>query len=733
MPAPFRLLTLGRLALLTPTGDEDRSLGTRRRKLAVLAYLALARRPVPRDSLVELFWGDQDEDRARHSLSDALSHLRRALGADAISAGRAEIAFNQSAPLAIDIVELQAAASAKRWGDVAALYAGPFLDAVHLQDSPRWEQWVTQQRTAAERAFETAARAECARLAAAEQWSACATLAGRWLEQLPLAQDAAAHQVDALMRAAHSPVEGARHALDAYALWHRRLEREFDLAPDAALVARVRALEVIASPTLPNVPEAPPPVQDAIIAPSDARDQASEAAPQSTAKPTRWRIAFAASVLLLLALGAMTLPKSRAERARALYDRARDQEGRFHAESMDLVRQALEVDSTFAPAWRVLGVLHRADESSMAEATRAFARAYEFRDATEGVERLRVVASYEIEVLTDYAAAAATLREVLRLDPSQAVIWHELGAIYQRLGDHPRAADAYTRANRLNNTSVGRWINLVDVLYAAGDSVRAYAAVDSLALALPEAPTVFRMSANLASARGDFVEAERQIRAYLRSQARDTRGQRIGNDLLARALWSDNRLDEGDRAARQSSELSLSRGEPEIALLSALAIVQADVWRRRDRARAAKDLSEALERTPFDSIAPLRRPIPEVASALALLGDTLRAIALLERYDAEFPEEAKRYGAETVSYAFGLIALASGDAARAIAEFERVPTPDCPVCGLPELGRAYEAAGDRAAARKTYQAYLNTPTLRRTDLVDALHRDWVTQRVRQGR
>lgn len=242
MPAPFRLLTLGRLALLTPTGDEDRSLGTRRRKLAVLAYLALARRPVPRDSLVELFWGDQDEDRARHSLSDALSHLRRALGADAISAGRAEIAFNQSAPLAIDIVELQAAASAKRWGDVAGLYAGPFLDAVHLQDSPRWEQWVTQQRTAAERAFETAARAECARLAAAEQWSACATLAGRWLEQLPLAQDAAAHQVDALMRTAHSPVEGARHALDAYALWHRRLEREFDLAPDAALVARVRAL-----------------------------------------------------------------------------------------------------------------------------------------------------------------------------------------------------------------------------------------------------------------------------------------------------------------------------------------------------------------------------------------------------------------------------------------------------------------------------------------------------------
>jgi cytochrome c-type biogenesis protein CcmH/NrfG len=494
-------------------------------------------------------------------------------------------------------------------------------------------------------------------------------------------------------------------------------------------------LETVAAPILPSVPEATPEATpDGIGAPLSAA-AAAPAAPEKSAAPSaiptraRWRPALAVAAVLVFALGALTLPRGRAERARARHELARDGEGRLHAESEARVREALALDSTFAPAWRTLGVILRADESSMAEAANAYAKAYDYREAVTGIERLRIVASYQLEVLSDYAAAAATLREVLRIDASQGTVWHELGAIYQRVGDHARAADAYRRANQFNNTSVGRWMNLVDVLYAAGDSAGASAAVESLAVALPGVPTVFRMTANLASARGDFVGAERSIRAYIRSQASDTRGQRIGYDLLSRALWSANRLDDGDRAARESSALSLKRGEPEIALLSNLAIVQADVWRRNDRALAARELNEAMQRTPIDSIPPLRRPLPDVAAAFALLGDTTRALALLERYDAEFPDEAKRYGAETVAYAYGLIALSAGDAARAVEELRRVPSPDCPVCGLPELGRAYEALGDRTLARAQYRAFLETPTLRRTDLVDALHRDWVTRRL----
>ena len=104
-----RLITLGRLALLSPDGSEEESLQKRRRKIAVLAVLALERRPLSRDVLVEMFWGDQEETRARHSLSDALSHLRRVIGRDAISIGRSEVALAPDAPLAVDATDFAAA------------------------------------------------------------------------------------------------------------------------------------------------------------------------------------------------------------------------------------------------------------------------------------------------------------------------------------------------------------------------------------------------------------------------------------------------------------------------------------------------------------------------------------------------------------------------------------------------------------------------------------------------
>src|SRR5688572_3009557 len=111
----FRLVTLGRLALERSDGQADErlaSLNTRRRKVALLAVLSLARSALSRDALMEMFWGDQDETRARHSLSDAVSHLRRVLGRASIVATRSDIALAPTAPLVVDAVELAASASA---------------------------------------------------------------------------------------------------------------------------------------------------------------------------------------------------------------------------------------------------------------------------------------------------------------------------------------------------------------------------------------------------------------------------------------------------------------------------------------------------------------------------------------------------------------------------------------------------------------------------------------------
>ena len=142
---PFRLVTLGRIALETP-GGEDADLAKRRRKLALLAVLALSAEPVPRDVLAEMFWGDEDPERARHSLSDALSHLRRVLGRDAITGRTERVSLGAGVALVVDVRELERAFSEENHARVNELYGGPFLDALGAPPSARYAEWVTPLR-----------------------------------------------------------------------------------------------------------------------------------------------------------------------------------------------------------------------------------------------------------------------------------------------------------------------------------------------------------------------------------------------------------------------------------------------------------------------------------------------------------------------------------------------------------------------------------------------------------
>jgi DNA-binding SARP family transcriptional activator len=142
----FRLITLGRIALVSPEGAEDATLATRRLKVALLAVLALASHPLSRDYLVGMFWGDQDEERARHSLSDALSHLRKVLGREAISVRQTQVALSDEARLTVDAVEFDRAVVAREYERATALYGGPFLESVYVAGSRSFEEWADAER-----------------------------------------------------------------------------------------------------------------------------------------------------------------------------------------------------------------------------------------------------------------------------------------------------------------------------------------------------------------------------------------------------------------------------------------------------------------------------------------------------------------------------------------------------------------------------------------------------------
>lgn len=214
----FQLVTLGRLVLLDATGTEH-ELTKRRRKLAVLAYLALADRSVPRETLATIFWPEEDEARARHSLSNALSSLRSALGRSAIELGRFEVALTADAPVEVDIRSVARAAAAQDWPVVLRRATGIFLDGVFVEGSHAFEEWTAGERRRVLRWVEEACRAESPRLLSEGAWTEAAAIGDRWLALAPLSAEAALARLQAELG------DGDAESLRRTQLLHERLAR----------------------------------------------------------------------------------------------------------------------------------------------------------------------------------------------------------------------------------------------------------------------------------------------------------------------------------------------------------------------------------------------------------------------------------------------------------------------------------------------------------------------------
>ncbi len=236
----FHLTTLGGLALRLPDGGAGDALDPHRQKLALLTVIALSRRAPTRDQLVGLFWADQPEDRARHSLSNALSHLRRLLGRHAIPPNRDTIVLEQGVSLTVDAVEFEAAVSRGDWAEAVALYGGPFLDGVYVGGALEFDRWADGERGRLESLYLKACAARHAELMGAGDWSSAEALARRWLQAAPLSGAAATALLDAL--AGPGTRDADQRALDAYDRLVTRLDEEYRQRPDRTVMDRARAI-----------------------------------------------------------------------------------------------------------------------------------------------------------------------------------------------------------------------------------------------------------------------------------------------------------------------------------------------------------------------------------------------------------------------------------------------------------------------------------------------------------
>lgn len=130
---------------------------TRRKTLALLAYLAVTAQPHDRDALATLFWPEYDQASARANLRRTLSQLKEALGDEMLDVSRMQIALNPQADIWLDVSEFQrllAAVDAHGHAPqalcagcldalttAAELYGHDFMAGFSLPDCPEFDEW----------------------------------------------------------------------------------------------------------------------------------------------------------------------------------------------------------------------------------------------------------------------------------------------------------------------------------------------------------------------------------------------------------------------------------------------------------------------------------------------------------------------------------------------------------------------------------------------------------------
>jgi TolB-like protein/DNA-binding SARP family transcriptional activator len=241
MVPTMRLTTLGSLDLQSTGGSELRSLLAQPRRVALLLYFALAapRGLHRRDTLLALFWPEQDLARARNALSQAVHFLRRTLGADAIlSRGDDDLGLNHEL-LWCDAIAFETALAAGRTAEALELYRGPLLEGFHVSDAaPEFGRWLDDERTRLARRYAEAMEATATALEATGDFAGAVA----WYRRLAAHDPFNSRATLSLMRAlaaAGDPAAAIRHARVHETL----LREELKAAPDPQVTALVRELQ----------------------------------------------------------------------------------------------------------------------------------------------------------------------------------------------------------------------------------------------------------------------------------------------------------------------------------------------------------------------------------------------------------------------------------------------------------------------------------------------------------
>jgi tetratricopeptide (TPR) repeat protein len=386
---------------------------------------------------------------------------------------------------------------------------------------------------------------------------------------------------------------------------------------------------------------------------------------------------------------------------------------------MALLEEAVASDSVFAMAWRKLGVVLGNMGRNPARQVEALTKAYENRERLTDRERYLTLGSYYAFVTGEEEKATAAYQSLLDIYPNDTWALNNLAIQYLAARSYARSDSLFRRAIQVDSASGALYYgNAISTSVALGNFSGAESILQRLSERFPDHPTAAVTAAALASSRFNFESSREQLLALRQAQGGSGLWKLNTSFMLAQLAEVQGRLGEAEDLIAEVMDMAEKTGELGLYLNGALRVALYDAMLRGDKQGAVSRVASALERHPLSSIDPLERPYDLLAVFFALVDEPRRARRYLTESEATIDSAFRQRAKDGIDVAKGVIALAENRPVDAVRELRLADRGPCPICILPLLGQAYDAAGQTDSVISIYERYIETPWLYRTGETD---------------
>ena len=411
------------------------------------------------------------------------------------------------------------------------------------------------------------------------------------------------------------------------------------------------------------------------------------------------------------ALDAVTTTSLDALRKYAEANRAFDLGGDY-ARASGLLREAIAFDSTFAMAYRKLGVALLNNGMPRPQIDSALSLAFRYSARLPEKERYLTIGSYyESGPGRNRRLAREAFRRALSVDSLDPTALNNLANNLRQIRQFARAESLYhvlAMSPRVPQVSLSNWAGTLFMMGRLATSESVYSEVRRrfpAARAGQAYPPLFMYQ------RGQLDSAEGYWRAYRSDASPAVRLPALGNLTTFAVLRG--RFRDLPPLVREARALNAARGVPPNPLGDSLDGAGLAIAYLDRPEEGIHMLETGLAATPLSSLPFEQRPYFAIATYYAWAKHPDRARAVLAQLDAAMPDSTYRTQMEPRRhYVLGEIALAEGRPLDAVREFWRSdslpdgPTSDCAFCIDIHVGRAYDLANLPDSAIAHWERYV---------------------------